>query len=65
MIRDRDAFMKNGSLEARRRGRRQASNRAASGEWESFCLQKNGEIVRRIVCRGKWREEKSVGILSF
>jgi hypothetical protein len=35
------------------------------GVGESFCLQTNGEMVRRIVCRGKWREEKSFGILSF
>jgi hypothetical protein len=44
------------------RGRRAI---AVSGVGESFCLKSNGEIVRRIVCRGKWREEKSFGILSF
>ncbi len=36
-----------------------------SGVGESFYLQTNGETVRRIVCRGKWKEERSFGISVF
>jgi hypothetical protein len=51
-------------IEPEEKGGRRAIG-SAFGEWESFCLQKDGEIVRRIVCRGEWREDKSFGILSF
>jgi hypothetical protein len=81
MIRDRDAFMKNGGLGAWRRrqgnlkefgrgsnqrGRGQASElRLCLVNARASVCRSNGEIVKRVMCRGRWREEKSFGFLSF